>query len=64
MVVKVRTMDGYSVKTVLEWRSCRPCGMESGKKNFFRPFYAELIWAIFSGCNHVRNPRCSREVSC
>ena len=42
MVVKVRTMDGYSVKTVLEWRSCRPCGMESSKKNFFIPFLCRV----------------------
>ena len=42
MEVKVRTMDGYRVKTMLEWRSRRPCGMERSKKNFITPFLYRL----------------------
>jgi hypothetical protein len=49
MEVKVRTMDGYRVKTMLEWRSRRACGMEPSKKNFITPFlYRVNLVYLFS----------------
>jgi hypothetical protein len=37
MEVKVRTMDDFRVKIMLEWRS-RLYGMEFSKKNLIAPF--------------------------